>query len=72
MGDDRGAHLSSIPSHWMDSAVFGAGLIWFIGRSDVPARKGLGADLMLTAMLMHGVGGRERRDRGRQSLRLRS
>ena len=47
--------LSSIPSHWMFTAVFGAGLIWFIGRPDVPARKGLGAGLMLTAMLMHGL-----------------
>jgi protease PrsW len=45
--------LSSIPSHWMYTGVFGAGLIWFIGRPDVPARKGLGVGLMLTAMLMH-------------------
>jgi RsiW-degrading membrane proteinase PrsW (M82 family) len=47
--------LASIPSHWMYTAVFGAGLIWFIGRPDVPARKGLGAGLMLIAMLMHGL-----------------
>jgi RsiW-degrading membrane proteinase PrsW (M82 family) len=47
--------LSSIPSHWVYSGVFGAGLIWFIGRPDVPARKGLGAGLMVTAMLMHGL-----------------
>src|SRR5678815_5004399 len=47
--------LSSISSHWMYTGVFGAGLIWFIGRPDVPARKGLGAGLMLTAMLMHGL-----------------
>jgi RsiW-degrading membrane proteinase PrsW (M82 family) len=47
--------LSSIPSHWMYSAIFGAGLVWFVGRPEVPARKGLGAGLMLTAMLMHGV-----------------
>jgi RsiW-degrading membrane proteinase PrsW (M82 family) len=47
--------LASIPSHWMYSGVFGAGLIWFIGRPDVPARKGLGLGLMLTAMLMHGL-----------------
>ena len=39
----------------MYTGVFGAGLIWFIGRPDVPARKGLGAGLMLTAMLMHGL-----------------
>jgi RsiW-degrading membrane proteinase PrsW (M82 family) len=47
--------LASIPSHWMFSGIFGAGLVWFIGRPDVPARKGLGAGLMLTAMLMHGL-----------------
>jgi hypothetical protein len=45
--------LSSVPSHWMYTAIFGAGLVWFIGRPDVPARKGLGAGLMLTAVLMH-------------------
>jgi protease PrsW len=47
--------LASIPSHWMYTGVFGAGLIWFIGRPDVPARKRLGVGLMLTAMLMHGL-----------------
>ncbi len=47
--------LASISSHWTFSGIFGAGLIWFIGRPDVPARKGLGAGLMLTAMLMHGL-----------------
>ena len=47
--------LASIPSHWMFSGIFGAGLVWFIGRPEVPARKGLGTVLMLTAMLMHGL-----------------
>jgi protease PrsW len=47
--------LSSIPSHWMYTGVFGAGLIWFVGRPDVPARRGLGAGLMIAAMLMHGL-----------------
>jgi protease PrsW len=47
--------LSSIPSHWMYTGVFGAGLVWFVGRPEVPARKGLGAALMLTAMVMHGL-----------------
>jgi protease PrsW len=47
--------FASIPSHWMYTGVFGAGLVWFIGRPDVPARKGLGAGLMVTAMLMHGL-----------------
>jgi RsiW-degrading membrane proteinase PrsW (M82 family) len=47
--------LASIPSHWMYTGIFGAGLVWFIGRPNVPARKGLGIALMLTAMLMHGL-----------------
>ena len=47
--------FASIPSHWMFTGVFGAGLIWFIGRPDVPARRRLGAGLMVTAMLMHGL-----------------
>jgi protease PrsW len=47
--------LASIPSHWMFTGIFGAGLVWFIGRPEVPARKWLGAGLMLTAMLMHGL-----------------
>jgi RsiW-degrading membrane proteinase PrsW (M82 family) len=47
--------FASIPSHWMYTAIFGAGLVWFLGRPDFPARRGLGAVLMLTAMLMHGI-----------------
>jgi protease PrsW len=47
--------LASIPSHWMYTGIFGAGLIWFVGRPDVPARKGLGVGLMASAMLMHGL-----------------
>jgi RsiW-degrading membrane proteinase PrsW (M82 family) len=47
--------LASIPSHWMYTGIFGAGLVWFVGRPEVPARKGLGAGLMLTALLMHGL-----------------
>ncbi len=47
--------LASIPSHWMYTGIFGAGLIWFIGRPEVPARKGLGVGLMLSAMVMHGL-----------------
>jgi hypothetical protein len=54
-GTILGRTLASIPSHWMYTGVFGAGLIWFIGRPDVPARRWLGAGLMLTAMLMHGL-----------------
>jgi protease PrsW len=47
--------LSSVASHWMYTGIFGAGLIWFVGRPDVPARRRLGAGLMLTAMLLHGL-----------------
>jgi RsiW-degrading membrane proteinase PrsW (M82 family) len=47
--------FASIPSHWMYTAVFGAGLVWFIGRPAVPARRRLGVGLMLAAMLMHGL-----------------
>jgi protease PrsW len=47
--------LASVPSHWMYTGIFGAGLVWFVGRPDAPARKGLGAGLMLTAMVLHGV-----------------
>jgi hypothetical protein len=39
----------------MYTGIFGAGLIWFVGRPEVPARKRLGVGLMLTAMLMHGL-----------------
>jgi RsiW-degrading membrane proteinase PrsW (M82 family) len=47
--------LASIPSHWMFTGVFGAGLVWFIGRPEVPARRRLGAGLMAAAMLLHGL-----------------
>jgi protease PrsW len=47
--------LASIPSHWMYTAIFGAGLVWFLGRPDVSARRALGLGLMLLAMLMHGL-----------------
>jgi RsiW-degrading membrane proteinase PrsW (M82 family) len=47
--------LASIPSHWMYTGIFGAGLVWFVGRPDFPARRKLGAGLMLIAILMHGL-----------------
>jgi RsiW-degrading membrane proteinase PrsW (M82 family) len=47
--------IVSLTSHWTFTAIFGAGLIWFIGRPDVPARKWLGAGLMATAILTHGL-----------------
>ncbi|HZR96470.1 MAG TPA: PrsW family intramembrane metalloprotease [Gaiellaceae bacterium] len=50
-----GRTLASIPSHWMYTGVFGAGFVWFVGRPEVPARRRLGAGLMLTAMVLHGV-----------------
>jgi protease PrsW len=47
--------LVSFASHWTYTGIFGAGLIWFVGRPDVPARKGLGVRLMLGALLLHGL-----------------
>jgi protease PrsW len=47
--------LASIPSHWMYTGIFGAGLVWFVGRPNFPPRRQLGLGLMLTAMLMHGL-----------------
>ena len=47
--------IASLTSHWAFSAIFGAGLIWLIGRPDAPARKWLGAGLMVTAILTHGL-----------------
>jgi len=47
--------VSSLASHWMYTGIFGAGLVWFLGRPDVPARRRLGLGLMLGAMLMHGL-----------------
>jgi hypothetical protein len=39
----------------MYSAIFGAGLVWFIGRPNFPPRRLLGAGLMLLAMVLHGL-----------------
>jgi protease PrsW len=47
--------LASIPSHWMYTGIFGAGLVWFLGRPGFPPRRRLGLGLILTAMLMHGL-----------------
>jgi protease PrsW len=47
--------LTAIPSHWMYSAIFGAGLVWFIGRPNFPPRRLLGLGLMFVAMLFHGL-----------------
>ena len=55
MGDDRRANLRIDPVALDVPGVFGAGVVWFIGRPDVPPAGGLGAGLMLTTMLMHGL-----------------
>jgi protease PrsW len=47
--------IASFPSHWMYTGIFGAGLVWFVGRPEAPARKKLGAGLMLSAMVLHGI-----------------
>ncbi len=47
--------VTGIPSHWMFSAIFCAGVIWLIGRPDSPRRPGLGIALILLAMLFHGL-----------------
>jgi len=47
--------ITSIPSHWMYTAIFCAGLVWFIGRPNSPPRKLLGLSLIFSAMLLHGL-----------------
>jgi hypothetical protein len=55
-GKTLGIHIAiAIPSHWMYSGVFCAGLVWLVGRPDSPPRRSLGLILMLTAMLLHGL-----------------
>lgn len=44
-----------VAAHILYSAVFGAGLVYFLGRPAEPRRRGLGLALMATAMLLHGV-----------------
>lgn len=41
--------------HWMWSGIAGAGLVWLIGRPHEPARRMLGASLILGAMLLHAT-----------------
>jgi protease PrsW len=42
-------------SHILYSAVFGAGLLWFLGTPAEPRRRGRGLLVMLTAMALHGL-----------------
>lgn len=42
-------------SHWVYSGIFCAGLVWFLGRPEEPARRGRGLLLMAIALLGHGV-----------------
>lgn len=44
-----------VAAHILYSAVFCAGLVYFLGRPAEPRRRGLGLALMATAMLLHGV-----------------
>jgi RsiW-degrading membrane proteinase PrsW (M82 family) len=42
-------------SHWLYSGIFCAGLVWFLGRPEEPARRGRGVLLMVLAMVGHGL-----------------
>ncbi|MBB5868806.1 RsiW-degrading membrane proteinase PrsW (M82 family) [Allocatelliglobosispora scoriae] len=44
-----------VAAHILYSAVFGAGLVYFLGRPAEPRRRGFGLALMLSAMVLHGV-----------------
>lgn len=44
-----------LTSHTVYSAIFGMGLVWFIGRPTEPHRRILGLTFMATSMLIHGV-----------------
>ncbi|EME23176.1 PrsW family intramembrane metalloprotease [Rhodococcus triatomae] len=44
-----------VAAHILYSAVFCAGLVYFLGRPAEPRRRGLGLALMATAMLLHGI-----------------
>ena len=46
---------TGIVSHVIYSAVFGAGLIWFLGTPTEPRQRGRGLLTMLAAMVLHGL-----------------
>ncbi len=47
--------LTGIASHWVYSAIFCAGLVYFLGRPGFAAQRGRGLLLMALAMLLHGL-----------------
>ena len=47
--------ITGVVTHTLYSAIFCAGLVWFIGRPGEPARRWLGLLLMLLALPLHGV-----------------
>jgi RsiW-degrading membrane proteinase PrsW (M82 family) len=47
--------LSGVAAHILYSAIFGAGLVYLLGRPAEPRRVGRGLLLVATAMLLHGV-----------------
>jgi RsiW-degrading membrane proteinase PrsW (M82 family) len=47
--------VSGVGAHIVYSAIFGAGLIYLIGRPAEPRRVGRGLLLVVTAMLLHGA-----------------
>ena len=46
---------TGVVSHVLFSAVFGAGLIWFLGTPAEPRRRGRGLLTMLAALVLHGL-----------------
>lgn len=47
--------VAGIASHWTYSAIFCAGLVYFVGRPDFAAQRAKGLGLMGLAMLLHGL-----------------
>jgi protease PrsW len=47
--------VSGVGAHIVYSAIFGAGLIYLLGRPGEPRRLGRGLLLVVTAMLLHGA-----------------
>jgi RsiW-degrading membrane proteinase PrsW (M82 family) len=47
--------LTGLGGHILYSAIFGAGLIYFLGTPGEPRRRARGVALMLLAILLHGV-----------------
>lgn len=47
--------LTGLSGHILYSAIFGAGLIYFLGTPGEPRRRGRGLGLMLLSMVLHGI-----------------